>query len=675
MKTNIFTKVLAMVVLSVIVTSVGVFLTSRHFMEQAFDHEAKDNIRLAMNMVESRFETMREAYLRHGLLIAANKGLVAAMASGDQTAVAEIIKKSMTDSGAHFVTVCDQAGTVLARAHSNKTGDNVGEQPNVAKALSGFPNAGAELGAVVGYSLRSACPVTDGGRNIGVIQLGVSLADNAFVDEIKDRTGLEATIFQGDTRSVTTIMRDGKRATGTKMDNPKVLETVLDKGKVFLSTNIILGKSYETAYWPIRDMTGKAVGMLFLGKPLDHVLQASRNVTVATWSVATGLVLVMIGLGTWFARSLAQPIAVTTRYASRVAAGELDLELDVRAKGEIGTLADALRCMVVTLKEMIRNAELATSEAEEARRGSEEAIREAENARRQAEQARRQGMLDAASRIETIVARVTAASEQLAAQIEQSRRGTDIQRRRTVETSAGVEEMSASVLEVARHASTAAGNADLARDQAQGGAGEVRQVIMAISGVLNMAATMKDSLGQLGSQASGIGQIMDVISDIADQTNLLALNAAIEAARAGDAGRGFAVVADEVRKLAEKTMNATREVGAAIAGIQDRTRMNIAAMSRTEESVRDSADLAAKAGQALARIVERAESTADQIRTIATASEEQSRASEEISRATEEVNRVANDTAEAMIQSAQSVADLARMAQELRRLVDEMKSD
>ncbi len=674
MKLKIFTKVLVMVMLSVTVTSAGVFVTAKYFMDRAFDHESREAIKSARTVVENHINSLQSGILRQGLLIAGNHGLVEAVLAEDATAIKNLIQKAMADTATDFVTICDAQGNVLARAHADKAGDNVGGQFNVRRALGGEPVVGLEPGAVIKFSLRAACPLWHDGRVVGAVQLGVSLSENSFVDDIKKFTGLEVTIFEKDTRLVTTIMRDGQRAIGTRMDNPRVIDTVLSRGETYLARNTILGQPYETVYWPIRDPEDQVAGMYFVGKPLAYIMDVKQDVTLAILGVSTVLVMVMVGLGVWFAASLTRPITETTGFASRVAAGDLEQTLAVRAGGEIGTLAEALRSMVAKLKEMIWQAELKTREAEEKSRLAEAATQEAHQARQQAEQARRQGMLDAASRIDVIVERVTSASEQLAAQVEQSSRGTEIQRERTAETSTAMEEMNASVMEVARNASDAAANADQAREEAQGGAAEVRHVVAAITDVRALAGQMKESLGKLGLQATGIGQVMDVISDIADQTNLLALNAAIEAARAGDAGRGFAVVADEVRKLAEKTMHATKEVGEAIAGIQARTTENISRMGQTEDSVRRSTELAALAGEALGRIVERAESTADRVRAIATASEEQSAASEEISRGTDEVNRIAVETAEAMAQSAQAVAELARMAQDLRNVVDELKS-
>ena len=296
-------------------------------------------------------------------------------------------------------------------------------------------------------------------------------------------------------------------------------------------------------------------------------------------------------------------------------------------------------------------------------------------AKERAEKAKAEGMLQAAQQLESVVEIVTSASEQLSAQIEQSSRGSEEQARSISETATAMEEMNATVLEVAKNASNAAGTADQAKTKAEEGARAVSQVVKGIGQVQNQSQEMKIDMDNLGKQAEGIGQILNVISDIADQTNLLALNAAIEAARAGDAGRGFAVVADEVRKLAEKTMTATKEVGNAIRGIQDGTKKYIENVERTGKNIEEVTSLATNSGDALRQIVTLAEKTTDQVRSIATASEQQSATSEEINRSIESVNRISSETADGMRQSAQAVAELADQAQVLKRLIDVMKSD
>jgi len=235
--------------------------------------------------------------------------------------------------------------------------------------------------------------------------------------------------------------------------------------------------------------------------------------------------------------------------------------------------------------------------------------------------------------------------------------------------------MNATVLEVARKTSNAAHSADGTRSKAEEGAAMVAQAVTSIEGISRQSHDIKKDMGTLGEQAKGIGQILDVISDIADQTNLLALNAAIEAARAGEAGRGFAVVADEVRKLAEKTMTATKEVGQAIRSIQDGTRKNIENVDRSVAIIEETTALAKKSGTALQEIVSMVDATTDEVRSIATATEQQSSASEEINRSIMDINQISSETSTAMQQSAQAVNELAQQAQVLKALVQTMKCE
>jgi methyl-accepting chemotaxis protein len=404
---------------------------------------------------------------------------------------------------------------------------------------------------------------------------------------------------------------------------------------------------------------------------------AERARDSVLWQIGVGTAVTLIGICfVWlFTGNIAKPIQRAAAYAGKVAEGDFSQQLDVHQSDEVGVLADALRTMVENLKAKIAEAE---AKGEDARRETENAriaMAEAEEAQARAERAKAEGMIQAANKLEGVVEIVTSDSEQLSAQIEQSSRGAEEQSRRVTETATSMEEMNATVLEVAQNASNAAEAADQAKARAEDGAKVVGLVVKGIEEVRHQAQEMKADMSTLGKQAEGIGQIMNVISDIADQTNLLALNAAIEAARAGEAGRGFAVVADEVRKLAEKTMTATKEVGDAIRGIQDGTRKNIDNVERSGKTIEEATVLANKSGESLREIVALVESTTDQVRSIATASEEQSSASEEINHSIEDVSRISLETTDAMRQSAQAVGELANQSQVLKSLIIEMQSE
>ena len=266
-------------------------------------------------------------------------------------------------------------------------------------------------------------------------------------------------------------------------------------------------------------------------------------------------------------------------------------------------------------------------------------------------------------------------TEALERKVDSVRQGAGEQKDRIGETAAAMEEMSASVLSVAKSALDGVALADEAKTKAQAGADMVAGVVAAIGNVNALAEALRQDMGELGQQAEGIGKIMHVIADIADQTNLLALNAAIEAARAGDAGRGFAVVADEVRKLAEKTMAATGEVGAFIVAMQQSTHKNIAKTDETSQAILAGADQAKASGAMLGQIVGIVERSADQIRSMSSAAEQQSAAAEQIMRSTEEINRIATATSEAMVAASEAVAALAGQARNLESVVADLQNN
>jgi methyl-accepting chemotaxis protein len=198
------------------------------------------------------------------------------------------------------------------------------------------------------------------------------------------------------------------------------------------------------------------------------------------------------------------------------------------------------------------------------------------------------------------------------------------------ELSENMQAMSATIQNVAVQTSSASESADLMLAESRKGSAIVGETSNGMKSVGTMVRHTADSLVSLGTRSETIGQIINVIKDIADQTNLLALNAAIEAARAGEMGRGFAVVADEVRKLAERTAKATQEIGEMIRMIQTEVQQNVKAIEEGRNTVAATESDFLRAEEALEAIVREINNMRDFVVQIANAAEEQAATSQDI---------------------------------------------
>ncbi|UZP69104.1 methyl-accepting chemotaxis protein [Desulfovibrio mangrovi] len=448
----------------------------------------------------------------------------------------------------------------------------------------------------------------------------------------------------------------------------------LDMATIDATTASMMMQSADRAFTTLKEQVATLVDLeeksTMEVEEAAHVAMDSARFIIGILfciAITVGLVLNLL-----IARSITSPARRIIDYAGKVAGGTLDARPEGDFSAEMADLRASIEAMVGNLKDKMAEADERSKEAAEQARKAQQAMDSA-----MAEKERVQGLLVVMSGVSekavSISSELASAAEELATQASEISNSSDIQRGRVQETSTSMEEMSATVLEVTKSASQAAEGSDAAREKAMEGAGIVGQVMAVTASVQTQAQEMSEGLAELGHRADAIGRIMEVINDIADQTNLLALNAAIEAARAGEAGRGFAVVADEVRKLAEKTMNATKEVGDAIRSIQEGTRESIASMKGASEAVGKNAVLARQAEDALAHIVELINSTADQVRSIATAAEEQSASAEEINRSTADVYRLSTETSDMISRSSEAIHVVAALAEQLQEIIAELE--
>jgi methyl-accepting chemotaxis protein len=314
---------------------------------------------------------------------------------------------------------------------------------------------------------------------------------------------------------------------------------------------------------------------------------------------------------------------------SGVAEGDLTREAEVTTE-VTGAIADSFNYMLVELRRIIQSVQATTQEVS-----------------------------SSAAEIRTTTEHLSQGSESQAYQI--------------VETSKAVKEMSESITQVSENAVQSAAVSQQALANAQRGAKAVQDTILGMNRIRDQVQETAKRIKRLGESSQEIGEIVQLIEDIADRTSILALNASIQAAMAGEAGRGFAVVAEEVERLAERSTDATKQIAMLIKTTQTETTEAVAAMEATTHDVVTGSQLADQAGQALGEIENVSNNLAELIQSISLASKQQARGSENLARSMTEISDVTQQTAAGTRQAAVAINELATLADQLRTSVSRFK--
>jgi methyl-accepting chemotaxis protein len=441
----------------------------------------------------------------------------------------------------------------------------------------------------------------------------------------------------------------------------------------------------------------------------EQTVQRGKIVTLVMVAVAIVSVLIALGVGRLLNYCINGPIREITEKANKVAAGDIKQSVVMTGNDELGQLGRAFNDMAANLEQSIS---ALAKEKQSVEKKIEDAVARSEAERRflknsfdrmlesvemfaqgdltQELEILRDDSISSDEEIEGLIHGYNAAVESIRGMVTQVAAAVEMTATVTAHIASSAEEMSAGIEEEARQISVvadtvnkiAADNEQSAREarfaseQASEASNEARHggeiisgTIQGINRLADVVLTSSQRVRTLGESSRQIGEIVQVIEEIADQTNLLALNAAIEAARAGEQGRGFAVVADEVRKLAERTQQATKQIGAMIQQIQRETAAAVAAIETGTQEVDAGKASATRAAEALEGIIGRIDKVTAAIEHLARSSEAQTRASKEIAVNLDGISAVAEESSQTTAEIARTIEDLNQTVHSLQQLV------
>jgi len=275
-----------------------------------------------------------------------------------------------------------------------------------------------------------------------------------------------------------------------------------------------------------------------------------------------------------------------------------------------------------------------------------------------------------------LVMRIKNAAQQVAVASEHSRQTATELTEASLRQAAQITEATGKMVAMARSMEDMSKSAERSAEVAQGsvatakrGAAAVQDTINGMDGMREQIQETAKRIKRLGESSQQIGEIVELINDIAEQTNILSLNAAIQAAMAGEAGRGFAVVADEVQRLAERSAEATKQIADLVKTIQADTNEAVASMEQATNGVVQATRLADAAGQALGEIESVSEQLSSLIVSIARDAQRQSQTATDVSGSMAKIQETTTMTSSGSRQTAEAIGKLSDLARELQASV------
>lgn len=383
--------------------------------------------------------------------------------------------------------------------------------------------------------------------------------NNVVIDSVKKQTNVELTIYYGDTSNLTTIFDENmSRASGIKASET-VINEVIGKGNEYKCKENICGKKYYTYYLPIKDSTGKAIGMIAASESQKIVWDAVGESIIYVFVCIVGIFVISLVIVIVSSNKISRKIKRINQFLGNIRNGDLTTSIDSKVlmdKTEIGDIAESALKLNVSLEGMV------------------------ENIKKTAEK-----LSSSAEILQQTADATNATTQEVNRAIEEITSGTVSQAGETQNATDAVVTMGQEIEKTSGAVQKLMVNADVMNRNGAEAERMINELSEANLKTMDAVTRIYKHTELTYDAVQKISDAAKIITSIAEETTLLALNASIEAARAGENGKGFAVVASEIQLLAEQSNHSADEIMKEIDNLMSESAQSVEVMKDVKVNV------------------------------------------------------------------------------------------